>query len=165
MISIVYCVSRVLNADLLFQVSKQFAFPTAIAALSSCSASSKSLPSRNPLPIAYHVLQRPLPYQVGLELQNAIIQARLQAKKEDPSSDLALQDVILLLGKFARVFWLISMCIDRLHPQSICRHTRQGDVTLWSEISIPRSRRFKMSVRSSMLPNAADRSPTTDLVN
>lgn len=69
--------------------------------MSSCSAGVEAPLSHNPLPIAYHVLQRPLPYQVGLQLQNAIIQARLQAKKENPSSDLALQDVILLLGQFA----------------------------------------------------------------
>lgn len=55
--------------------------------------------ARNTAPIAYHILRKPVPYQVGLDLQNAIIEARLKAKKADPTSPLALQDVVLLLGR------------------------------------------------------------------
>jgi hypothetical protein len=58
---------------------------------------------KNPLPIAYHILRKPLPYQAGLDLQNAIVQARLQARRDDPTSDMALQDVILLLGALPHI--------------------------------------------------------------
>jgi len=36
---------------------------------------------------------------MGLDLQNAIVQTRLRAKRDDPESDIALQDVVLLLGE------------------------------------------------------------------
>ncbi len=52
-----------------------------------------------PLPIAYHIVKRPLPYTVGLQLQNDIIDARLEAKGRNPESSVARQDVMLLLGE------------------------------------------------------------------
>ena len=54
------------------------------------------------LPIAYHVFQRPLPYDRTLELQDKIVEARLLAKKTDPTSELARRDVVLLLGELTR---------------------------------------------------------------
>jgi hypothetical protein len=67
--------------------------------MSACSAATRVPLSKNTLPVAYHILRRPIPYQVGLDLQNAIVQTRLRAKRVNPESDIALQDVVLLLGK------------------------------------------------------------------
>lgn len=52
-----------------------------------------------PRPIAYHYFPRPLPYEIGLKLQNDIIDRRLEAKAKDPESDVARQDIVLLLGE------------------------------------------------------------------
>ncbi|KAL7416614.1 hypothetical protein BDY24DRAFT_347467 [Mrakia frigida] len=49
------------------------------------------------LPIAYHVFKRPLAYHRTLQLQDKIVELRLNAKKEDPTSELARRDVVLLL--------------------------------------------------------------------
>ena len=54
------------------------------------------------LPIAYHVFSRPLGYRRTLQLQDKIVELRLQAKKEDPTSELARRDVVLLLGELVR---------------------------------------------------------------
>ncbi|CDZ98360.1 chloroplast lipoate protein ligase [Phaffia rhodozyma] len=51
----------------------------------------------SPLPIATHVFRQPLPYKRTLELQEAIVQARSQARKTDPMSELARRDILLLL--------------------------------------------------------------------
>ena len=60
-----------------------------------------STPAR--LPLAYHVFTRPLPYHRTLELQDRIVEARLQAKKVDPTSELARTDVVLMLGELVHL--------------------------------------------------------------
>jgi len=60
------------------------------------------------LPIAYHDFSRPLGYHRTLKLQDKIVELRLQAKKDDPSSELARRDVILLLGELNRFFPFFS---------------------------------------------------------
>lgn len=51
------------------------------------------------LPLAYHIFKSPLSYVKTLALQDAIVQLRLDAKKEDPGSEVARRDVLLLLGR------------------------------------------------------------------
>lgn len=46
----------------------------------------------------HHVFSTPLPYLVGLKLQNDIIDMRLAAKAKDAMDPVARQDVLLLLG-------------------------------------------------------------------
>ncbi|TYJ53146.1 lipoyl(octanoyl) transferase [Cryptococcus floricola] len=69
---------------------------SALLSTTSCSTSSaKPAPS---LPaIRYHIFKEPLPYPVGLKLQNDIIDVRLEAKKKDPVGSKGLGDVLLLL--------------------------------------------------------------------
>lgn len=52
-------------------------------------------------PVAYRFLREPLPYDVGLRLQDRIVQHRLAARARDPESLEAKQDVMLLLGERA----------------------------------------------------------------
>lgn len=52
----------------------------------------------SPLPLAYHVFRSPLPYARTLALQDEIVRLRLKARKEHPTSELALRDILLLLG-------------------------------------------------------------------
>jgi len=58
---------------------------------SSSSRSTAKLP-----PVRYHIFRTPLPYPIGLKLQNDIIESRLAAREKDASR--GKQDVLLLLG-------------------------------------------------------------------
>lgn len=49
--------------------------------------------------VAYRFLREPLPYNIGLQLQDKIVQHRLAARTRDPDSIEARQDVMLLLGE------------------------------------------------------------------
>ncbi|OCF32662.1 lipoyl(octanoyl) transferase [Kwoniella heveanensis CBS 569] len=74
---------------------------------SSASASSASTSSSTPCydpsltaalpPLRYHIFREPLPYPLGLKLQNDIIDVRLEAKKRDPVGSRGKGDVVLLL--------------------------------------------------------------------
>ncbi|WWD19284.1 lipoyl(octanoyl) transferase [Kwoniella shandongensis] len=63
---------------------------------SSCSNPSKSA-SVKLAPLRYHIFKEPLPYPVGLKLQNDIIDKRLEAKAKDPMGSRGIGDVVLLL--------------------------------------------------------------------
>lgn len=80
-------------------------FPNGVRNLSlgpvSCSTASSSVSASSSLPpLRYHVFKEPLPYPVGLKLQNDIIDRRLMAKSKDPIGSKGLGDVVLLLGTF-----------------------------------------------------------------
>ncbi|WWC71330.1 lipoyl(octanoyl) transferase [Kwoniella pini CBS 10737] len=62
----------------------------------SLSSSSCTKPLSLP-PLRYHILKEPLPYPVGLKLQNDIINTRLKAKSKDPIGSKGRGDVILML--------------------------------------------------------------------
>ncbi|WVR09400.1 lipoyl(octanoyl) transferase [Kwoniella sp. DSM 27419] len=66
--------------------------PVALDASCHLPANSSGLP-----PLRYHILQEPLPYPVGLKLQNDIIDARLAAKARDPVGSKGHGDVVLML--------------------------------------------------------------------
>ncbi|AFR96698.1 lipoyl(octanoyl) transferase [Cryptococcus neoformans C23] len=77
-------------------------FPNGVRNLSlgpvSCSTASSSVSASSSLPpLRYHVFKEPLPYPVGLKLQNDIIDRRLMAKSKDPIGSKGLGDVVLLL--------------------------------------------------------------------
>lgn len=61
------------------------------------SCAPKSTPEGLPA-VRHHVFKTPLPYLVGLKLQNDIIDLRLAAKAHNPMDAVARQDVLLLLG-------------------------------------------------------------------
>ncbi|WWC63557.1 lipoyl(octanoyl) transferase [Kwoniella dejecticola CBS 10117] len=66
--------------------------------LSSASCSSPASSSKSILPpLRYHIFSEPLPYLVGLKLQNDIISTRLKAKAKDPVGSRGKGDVILML--------------------------------------------------------------------
>ncbi|KAK8854581.1 lipoyl(octanoyl) transferase [Kwoniella newhampshirensis] len=48
-------------------------------------------------PLRYHVFKEPIPYPVGLKLQNDIIDRRLAAKTKDPVGSRGVGDLVLLL--------------------------------------------------------------------
>ena len=60
------------------------------------------------LPIAYHVFNRPLAYHATLALQDKIVEARLAARKADPTSELARRDIVLLLGELIAIITTAS---------------------------------------------------------
>lgn len=62
-----------------------------------CAINSTSQAASRLLPIKYHVFRNPLPYPLGLILQNDIIDRRLERKAQDPSRP--SQDIILFLGQ------------------------------------------------------------------
>ncbi|WRT68635.1 lipoyl(octanoyl) transferase [Kwoniella shivajii] len=72
--------------------SRQASLGSATCAKPSSSSTSSSFP-----PLRYHIFNEPLPYPVGLKLQNDIIDVRLKAKKEDPVGSRGTGDVVLLL--------------------------------------------------------------------
>lgn len=49
-------------------------------------------------PARYHIFKEPLPYTIGLKLQNDIIDKRLKLKADGKRGD---QDIILFLGKLS----------------------------------------------------------------
>ncbi|WWC90463.1 lipoyl(octanoyl) transferase [Kwoniella dendrophila CBS 6074] len=61
-----------------------------------CSTTNSSASSSLP-PLKYHIFKEPLPYPVGLKLQNDIINVRLKAKKDDPVGSRGEGDVVLML--------------------------------------------------------------------
>ncbi|WVO21376.1 lipoyl(octanoyl) transferase [Cryptococcus decagattii] len=64
----------------------------------SCPTASSSISASSSLPpLRYHIFKEPLPYPVGLKLQNDIIDRRLVAKSKDPIGSTGLGDVVLLL--------------------------------------------------------------------
>ncbi|WVQ95165.1 lipoyl(octanoyl) transferase [Kwoniella sp. CBS 9459] len=67
---------------------------SASSSTTSCydSSSTPSLPA-----MRYHIFREPLPYPLGLKLQNDIIDVRLEAKKKDPVGSRGKGDVVLLL--------------------------------------------------------------------
>ncbi|WVW85361.1 lipoyl(octanoyl) transferase [Kwoniella bestiolae CBS 10118] len=76
-------ITRLINPSTLRQVS---------LSSSSCATPSSSLP-----PLRYHIFRAPLPYPVGLKLQNDIIDVRLKAKRDDPVGSRGKGDVVLML--------------------------------------------------------------------
>lgn len=69
---------------------------TSTSALSSL-ASAAGTSTRSLPPIQYHIFAEPLPYPIGLRLQNEIIDRRLAARANDPKK--GRQDILLLLGE------------------------------------------------------------------
>ncbi|KIR28243.1 lipoyl(octanoyl) transferase [Cryptococcus deuterogattii 99/473] len=64
----------------------------------SCPTASSSVSASSSLPpLRYHIFKEPLPYPVGLKLQNDIIDRRLAAKSKDLIGSKGLGDVVLLL--------------------------------------------------------------------
>ncbi|WVF67589.1 lipoyl(octanoyl) transferase [Kwoniella sp. CBS 6097] len=98
--------ARPISRLLLTCARRQAAFslgPAAAFASSSSSSSASSTPCYDPSstpslpPLRYHIFREPLPYPLGLKLQNDIIDVRLEAKKRDPVGSRGKGDVVLLL--------------------------------------------------------------------
>lgn len=67
------------------------------AADSPAAKAAQSLP-----PILYHLFRAPLPYPIGLKLQNSIIDRRLA--RAGPKKETVTRDIILFLRQW---FWLL----------------------------------------------------------
>jgi len=75
----------------------------------SCATSSKSSAAAASLPpIRYHVFRNPLPYPIGLRVQNELIEYRLARKAEGGGKN----DIVLLLGKSR--FVLVSCRVQHI---------------------------------------------------
>ncbi|WVO14543.1 lipoyl(octanoyl) transferase [Cryptococcus depauperatus] len=83
--------SRSLQRHLFSTSSRLFALKSPAL----CSSSTNAAPTLSS--IRYHIFKEPLPYPVGLKLQNDIIDARIEAKLKDPIGSRGIGDVILLL--------------------------------------------------------------------
>lgn len=66
----------------------------ATASTTALSSQSKSLP-----PVRYHIFKTPVPYSIGLNLQNRIIDRRLASRETEKDKDKGEQDILLLLGQ------------------------------------------------------------------
>lgn len=78
-------------------VVRFFSASTRARSLLATSCAPKMAPEGLPA-VRHHVFRTPLPYLVGLKLQNDIIDMRLAAKAKDAMDPVARQDVLLLLG-------------------------------------------------------------------
>lgn len=127
---------------------------TSARRFNACSGAASTAPVPSELPVAVHHFRRPLPYPVGLQLQNDIIDLRLAEKARDLESTVARQDVMLMLGGQDVEYSVRSreLTLSR-HPARAPPDVHDGPARLVAQPGHAAPRRGKGAARRRRLPH------------